>query len=66
MQLSCAVAGTLPLTFGLVTMGVYHAVIGIIEGVCYCSCALALIIHARPDIVDTGLKSLRGHKHHDG
>jgi len=47
-----AVAGTLPLTFGLVTMGVYHAVIGIIEGG-VTAFALALIIHARPDIVSS-------------
>jgi cobalt/nickel transport system permease protein len=45
-----AVAGTLPLTFGLVTMGVYHAVIGIIEGG-ITAFALSLIVHARPDIV---------------
>jgi cobalt/nickel transport system permease protein len=45
-----AAAGTLPLTFGLVTMGVYHAVIGVIEGG-VTAFALALIIHARPDIV---------------
>jgi len=45
-----AVAGTLPLTFGLITMGVYHAVIGIIEGG-VTAFALSLIIHARPDIV---------------
>jgi cobalt/nickel transport system permease protein len=46
-----AVAGTLPLAFGLVTMGVYNAVIGIIEGG-VTAFALSLIIHARPDIVD--------------
>jgi cobalt/nickel transport system permease protein len=45
-----AVAGTLPLTFGLVTMGVYHAVIGIIEGG-ITAFALSLIVHARPDII---------------
>jgi len=45
-----AVAGTLPLTFGLVTMGIYHAVIGIIEGG-VTAFALSLIIHARPDII---------------
>ncbi len=45
-----AVAGTLPLAFGLITMGVYHAVIGIIEGG-VTAFALSLIIHARPDIV---------------
>jgi cobalt/nickel transport system permease protein len=48
--LELAVAGTLPLTFGLVTMGVYHAVIGIIEGG-VTAFALSLIIHARPDII---------------
>jgi cobalt/nickel transport system permease protein len=47
-----AVAGTLPLTFGLVTMGIYHAFIGIIEGG-VTAFALALIIHARPDIVSS-------------
>ncbi|HEX3001944.1 MAG TPA: cobalt transporter CbiM [Methanoregula sp.] len=45
-----ALAGTLPLTFGLITMGIYHAVIGIIEGG-VTAFALTLIIHARPDIV---------------
>src|SRR5512136_1562511 len=45
-----AVAGTLPLTFGLVTMGIYHAVIGIIEGG-VTAFALSLIVHARPDII---------------
>jgi cobalt/nickel transport system permease protein len=45
-----AIAGTQPLAFGLVTMGVYHAVIGIIEGG-VTAFALSLIIHARPDIV---------------
>ncbi len=48
--LELAVAGTLPLTFGLVTMGIYHAVIGIIEGG-VTAFALSLIIHARPDII---------------
>lgn len=48
--LELAVAGTLPLAFGLVTMGVYHAVIGVIEGG-VTAFALSLIIHARPDIV---------------
>ena len=47
-----AIAGTLPLTFGLVTMGVYHAIIGVIEGG-VTAFALSLIIHARPDIVSS-------------
>ena len=45
-----AVAGTFPLTIGLISMGIYHALIGIIEGGAT-AFALALIIHARPDIV---------------
>jgi cobalt/nickel transport system permease protein len=45
-----ALAGTLPLTFGLVTMGIYNAVIGIIEGG-ITAFALSLIFLARPDIV---------------
>jgi len=45
-----AVAGTLPLAFGLVTMSIYHAVIGVIEGG-ITAFALTLIIQARPDIV---------------
>jgi cobalt/nickel transport system permease protein len=48
--LELAVAGTLPLAFGLVTMGLYHALIGIIEGG-ITAFALSLILHARPDIV---------------
>lgn len=45
-----AIAGTFPLTIGLISMGIYHALIGIIEGGAT-AFALALIIHARPDIV---------------
>lgn len=45
-----AVAGTLPLSFGLITMGIYHALIGIIEGG-VTAFALSLIRSARPDIV---------------
>jgi cobalt/nickel transport system permease protein len=51
-----AVAGTLPLTFGLVTMGIYHAVIGIIEGG-ITAFALSLIVQARPDIVSREIPS---------
>ena len=46
------VAGTLPLAFGLVTMSIYHAVIGVIEGG-ITAFALTLIIQARPDIVSS-------------
>ena len=45
-----AVAGTFPLAPGLISMGIYHAVIGIIEGGAT-AFALSLIMHARPDIV---------------
>jgi cobalt/nickel transport system permease protein len=45
-----AVAGTFPLVPGLISMGIYHAFIGIIEGGAT-AFALSLIIHARPDIV---------------
>jgi hypothetical protein len=58
-----AIAGTLPLTFGLVTMGIYHAVIGVIEGG-VTAFALALIIHARPDIVSAKIPA-RSHKAKD-
>ncbi|ABD41214.1 cobalamin (vitamin B12) biosynthesis CbiM protein [Methanospirillum hungatei JF-1] len=56
--LACAVemsiAGTFPLVPGLVAMGIYHAIIGVIEGV-----VTAVIIYvlamARPDLVDTSV-----------
>ena len=43
-------AGTFPLVPGLVAMGLYHAVIGIIEGFVTVF-AIQLIVAARPDIV---------------
>jgi cobalt/nickel transport system permease protein len=53
--LACAVemffAGTFPLTEGLIAMGLYHALIGIIEGF-VTVVAIKLIVTARPDIVD--------------
>ncbi|WP_321504616.1 cobalt transporter CbiM [uncultured Methanoregula sp.] len=53
--LACAVemffAGTFPLREGLVAMGLYHALIGIIEGF-VTVIAIRLIVAARPDIVD--------------
>lgn len=48
--LELAIAGTFPLTIGLITMGVYHAIIGIIEGGAT-AFALSLITTARPDIM---------------
>jgi cobalt/nickel transport system permease protein len=53
--LACAVeiylAGTFPLREGLIAMGLYHAVIGVIEGL-VTVVAIKLIVTARPDIVD--------------
>ena len=52
--LACAVemffAGTFPLIVGLVGMGLYHAVIGVIEGA-LTVIAIQLIVHVRPDII---------------
>jgi cobalt/nickel transport system permease protein len=45
-----AIAGTFPLEIGLVTMGLYHAVIGVIEGG-ITAVALYLIFTARPDLL---------------
>jgi cobalt/nickel transport system permease protein len=45
-----ALAGTFPFGLGLITMGIYHAFIGIIEGGAT-AFALSLILRARPDIV---------------
>ncbi|MFA4859770.1 cobalt transporter CbiM [Methanoregula sp.] len=57
--LACAVemyfAGTFPLREGLIAMGLYHAIIGIIEGLVTVA-AIYLITSARPDLVDTGVK----------
>ncbi len=44
-------AGTFPLREGLIAMGLYHAVIGIIEAF-VTVIAIRLIVTARPDIVD--------------
>jgi cobalt/nickel transport system permease protein len=53
--LACAIemyfAGTFPLVAGLVAMGIYHALIGFIEGFVTIG-AIRLIVTARPDIVD--------------
>jgi cobalt/nickel transport system permease protein len=53
--LACAIemyfAGTFPLNEGLIAMGLYHALIGIIEGF-VTVVAVRLIVTARPDIVD--------------
>ncbi len=62
---ACAVemyfAGTFPLTEGLLAMGIYHAIIGVIEGVVTVA-AIYLITTARPDLVDNGVKTVTGVK----
>ena len=45
-----AIAGTFPLELGLLSMGLYHAVIGLFEGG-LTAVALYLIFTARPDLV---------------
>ena len=61
-SLACAVemfiAGTFPLKEGLIAMGLYHAAIGVIEGIVTVA-AIFLIISVRPDLVDTGTKSAK-------
>lgn len=47
-----AIAGVFPLHIGLITMGTYHAFVGIIEGGAT-AFALSLIVIARPDIFTT-------------
>ena len=47
-------AGTFPLEAGLIAMGIYHAVIGVIEGVVTVA-AIYLIMNVRPDMVDEGV-----------
>ncbi|KQC05117.1 MAG: cobalamin biosynthesis protein CbiM [Methanoculleus sp. SDB] len=49
--LEMAIAGTFPLVPGLMAMGLYHAAIGIIEGVITAG-AIYLIANARPDIME--------------
>jgi len=53
--LMMAIAGTFPLIPGMIAMGVYHAVIGIIEGIITAG-ALYLIIQARPDMIPDSIK----------
>jgi len=49
-------AGTFPLREGLIAMGLYHAVIGFIEGA-ITVVSIRLIASARPDIMKTGIKA---------
>jgi cobalt/nickel transport system permease protein len=61
--LACAVemflAGTFPLREGLIAMGLYHALIGVIEGL-VTVIAIHLIMTARPDIVKLGVPTPKG------
>lgn len=59
--LELAIAGTFPLSIGLITMGVYHALIGIIEGGAT-AFALSLITTARPDIMHQSITNRWGKK----
>ncbi|MDD1717534.1 MAG: cobalt transporter CbiM [Methanoregulaceae archaeon] len=45
-------AGMFPLEAGLITIGLYHTVIGIIEGL-VTVVAINLILHVRPDVIDS-------------
>jgi len=53
------IAGTFPLRAGLIAMGLYHALIGIIEGG-VTVIAIRLIMTARPDIVKLDTPAPRG------
>ena len=61
-SLACAVemfiAGTFPLKEGLIAMGLYHAAIGVIEGIVTVA-AIFLIASVRPDLIDNGTKSAK-------
>jgi cobalt/nickel transport system permease protein len=48
-------AGTFPLEAGIVAMGIYHAIIGVVEGIVTVG-VIYLILNVRPDLVDTGVK----------
>lgn len=53
------VAGTFPLEAGLVAMGIYHAIIGVVEGIVTVG-VIYLIMNVRPDLVDVGVKRPAG------
>jgi cobalt/nickel transport system permease protein len=52
-------AGTFPLVAGMMAMGIYHAIIGVVEGVVTVG-VIYLIMNVRPDLVDTSVKSPAG------
>jgi len=49
-----AIAGTFPLVPGLVAMGLYHAIIGVIEGI-VTAVVIYVLAMARPDLVDASV-----------
>ncbi|MDD1701272.1 MAG: cobalt transporter CbiM [Methanoregula sp.] len=58
-SLELYLAGTFPLVEGMIAMGIYYAIIGVIEGIVTVG-AIYLITTARPDLVDTGAKTATG------
>jgi cobalt/nickel transport system permease protein len=52
-------AGTFPLVEGMIAMGIYHAIIGVIEGFITVA-AIYLIMNARPDLIDQGVFGTKG------
>jgi len=50
-SIEMALAGTFPLIPGMVAMGLYHALIGIIEGL-LTAAIIYLLVQARPDLVE--------------
>jgi len=49
-------AGTFPLVAGMIGMGIYHAIIGVVEGIVTVA-VIYLIMNVRPDLVDAGIKT---------
>jgi cobalt/nickel transport system permease protein len=52
-------AGTFPLIAGMIGMGIYHAIIGVVEGIVTVA-VIYLIMNVRPDLLDAGTKTLSG------
>ena len=52
-------AGTFPLLAGMIGMGIYHAIIGVVEGIVTVA-VIYLIMNVRPDLIDAGIKAPAG------
>jgi len=52
-------AGTFPLVAGMIGMGIYHAIIGVVEGIVTVA-VIYLIMNVRPDLLDAGIKTPSG------